>query len=137
MLKLSTMWEFTDIRAKAIQELSTKDMGMGIIEKVECARSFDVKDWLSEGYVEFLRRPETITREEAERLGWQTAAKLLLLREKYLSTINSQISTCGGCGRKSCALYTYCRWSNEYHVNNKEGNFTYSYDVQREFGDEL
>jgi len=136
VLKLSTMWEFTDIRAKAIQELSKEDMGMGTIKKIECARSFEVKGWLLEGYIELLKRAETITYEEAECLGWQTTAKLLLLREKYLSTINTQIVTCGGCRGQSCSLYTFCDRGRNYSksqqvTDRNQHNFTY--DVKQEF----
>ena len=81
VLKLSTMWEFVDIRKLAIIELS-KDDKMGLFEKVECGRNFDVKEWLLDGYVGLLKRAETITDEEAKRLGWQTAVKLLRLRER-------------------------------------------------------
>jgi hypothetical protein len=113
VLKLSTMWEFVDIRERAIQELNLLkgEMGMGSIEKIEYARCFDLKEWLLEGYTELLKRAMTITNDEAERLGWKTAAKLLLLREQYLLTVDPAY-TCGGCGGNSCAvpgnLYTAC-----------------------------
>jgi len=84
VLKLSTMWEFTDIRGRAIQELGKKEMGMEAVEKIACARRFEVKEWFLDGCVELLKRVETITNEEAERLGLGTAVKLLRLREKYL-----------------------------------------------------
>lgn len=107
------MWEFANIRERAIQELSLLkgDMKMGTIEKIECARCFDVKDWLLEGYTELLKRAKTITNDEAERLGWKTAAKLLLLREQYLLTVGATY-TCGGCAGERCAipgkLYSHC-----------------------------
>jgi hypothetical protein len=71
VLKLCTMWEFTDIRKRAIQELSKEEMKMGTMEKVECGKTYKVKEWLLDGYVELLvlKRPETITEKEAERLG--------------------------------------------------------------------
>jgi len=69
-----------------------------------------VKEWVLAGYVELLKRTETITEEEAERSGWKTAAKLLLLREKYLSTIASQYLALigefrGECDRCACTPY--------------------------------
>lgn len=93
---------------------------MGTIKKIECA-----KGWLSEGYNELLKRAETVAYEEAECLGWQTAAKLLLLREKYLFTINGKIVTCGGCRGQSCSPYTLCDWNRGH------------YSRRQEFGDEL
>ena len=77
VLKLSTMWEFTKIRKWAIDELSKMKAEMGEIEMIEFGRSFDVKEWWLEGYGSLLKRGKTITDEEAERLGWKIAAKLL------------------------------------------------------------
>jgi len=109
------MWEFNDIRERAIQELS-KEKSMGPIEKIEYGKSYEVKEWVLEGYVGLLKRAETVTSEEAERLGWKTAVKLILLREQYLSNITAQWSTaaqtcvrchtsCGGTFYISCDMY--------------------------------
>jgi len=116
------MWEFTDIRERAIQELSKKEMGVGSVEKIECGKIYEVKEWLLDGCVELLRRDETLTDQEAERLGWKTAAKLLLLREQYLSsTISSHYSpnisqSCGGCGDCNGALYRLCSSYRSYYL---------------------
>lgn len=116
------MWEFTEIRQRAIQELS-EAKSLGSIEKVEYGKSYQVKEWLMEGYIELLRRAETLTDEESERLGWRTAAKLLLLREQYLSTILNQWAgsgdiLCGNCGQM-CAnrqyRYRYCAPHGRYY----------------------
>jgi hypothetical protein len=101
-LKLSTMWEFIDIRNGAIDKLSKQITEMGDVEKVECGRNFEVKEWVSEGYVGLLKRTGTkqtgtITDEEAERLGWKTAAKLLRLREQLSLTCQ----TCNGTGHEN------------------------------------
>jgi len=102
VLKLSTMWEFIDIRNGAIDELSKQITEMGDVEKVECGRNFEVKEWVSEGYVGLLKRTGTkqtgtITDEEAERLGWKTVAKLLRLREQLSLTCQ----TCNGTGHEN------------------------------------
>jgi len=86
VLKLSTMWEFTKIRKWAIDELSKMKTEMGDMGMIECGRNFDVKEWWLEGYVGLLNRGETITDEEAERLGWKIAARLLRLRERFAFT---------------------------------------------------
>lgn len=83
-LKLSTMWGFSDIRERAKQELSKKELGMGTVEKIECARRFEIKEWLLEGFNELLQRADPITDEEAEHLGWKTVAKVARLRERHL-----------------------------------------------------
>jgi len=122
VLKLCTLWEFTDIRERAIQELLKEEIKMGTIEKMECGKSYQVQEMLLGGYAELLKRTETITAEEAERLGWRTAAKLLLLREEYLSTtITSQHSsisrTCGQCGSQcgGTQLQKYCNDYGRYY----------------------
>jgi hypothetical protein len=139
------MWEFTDIRERAIQELSKEDMGMGAIDKIGCGKSYEVKEMLLDGYVELLKRTGTITDEEAERLGWKTAAKLLLLREEYLSTVTPNVMSqeCGRCGLKCGGdLYMSCGSGYGGHTqvmitppDRKKHDFTDA--LRKEFGSEL
>jgi len=112
-LKLSTMWEFPDIRNGAIHELSKAEMEMGSVDKIECGRKFEKKEWLLDGYVGLLKRTETITDEEAERLGWKTAAKLLRIREQQHSIPQSPApgeicSVCHGLGDDGSDLCKIC-----------------------------
>jgi hypothetical protein len=141
------MWEFTDIRERAIQELSEDKDAMESIDKIERGRSYNVKKWEMEGYVELLKRDETITNEEAERLGWKTAAKLLILREQYLASIASQLSiqngptciTCGDSSRRS-ELYRTCVNCGGSHVYAQQFTSRDQYDfataVKKELGPE-
>jgi hypothetical protein len=78
-LRLSTMWELLDIRALAIKALS--ELNMSAVDKVTLARECKVTEWLLVGYEEIAKREKTITNEEAERLGWQAAFRLLRARE--------------------------------------------------------
>ena len=131
------------MRERAIQELVKEDMGMGAIDKIECGKSYEVKEMLLDGYVELLKRTGTITDEEAERLGWKTAAKLLLLREEYLFTRTPNASqVCGRCGGKCGGdLYMSCgRGYGGYTQvttppDRKKHDFTYA--LRKEFGSEL
>jgi len=145
-LKLSTLWEFNNIRERAIQELLKEEMKMGTFEKIECGKSYQAKEMLLEGYTELLKRTETITAEEAKRLGWETAAKLLLLREEYITSQYSNLNRqyCARC-RGSCAgsLYKVC--SSGYGgytactiaipTDRKQHDFTNA--IQKEFEAEL
>lgn len=143
VLKLCTMWEFTEIRDRAIRELSTKEISIGTIEKIEYGKAYAVKEWVLDGYVELLKRSETITEQEAERLGWKTAAKLLLLREQYISDQHSAISnwTCGGCQQCKSPPQIYCTPYRTYYpcpqqvTDRNQHDFTKA--VQKEFGTEL
>jgi len=150
VLKLCTMWEFTDMRERAIQELLKEDMSMGTIDKIECGKRYQVKEMLLEGYNELLKRAETITAKEAERLGWKTAAKLLLLREEYLSTtITSQhpsiSETCGQCGRQcgGTRLHRYCDDYGDYYPYDQQvtrpdrNQHDFTQAIQKEFEEEL
>lgn len=109
---------------------------MGTMERIECGKSYEVKEWLSEGYVELLKRAETITGEEADRLGWKTAAKLLLLREQYLSKINSQYSQHCGCNKGLGSVKGYHGCGHPFTVPDRNQH-DFSKAVQKEFEAEL
>jgi len=79
-LRLSTMWEFEDIRKLAIREL-TKTNGNNAVEKVLLGKEFRVPEWLMAGYNDLVDRPETISAEETTRLGLETTVRLLRLRD--------------------------------------------------------
>ncbi|KAK7024965.1 hypothetical protein R3P38DRAFT_3193884 [Favolaschia claudopus] len=70
VLKLSTMWRFIDARKLAIRQLQDR-AGIDPIERILLARQYDVAPWL-----------RTISRDEAAKIGWQTAFFLGQLREK-------------------------------------------------------
>jgi len=138
------MWEFTDIRERAIQELSEDKDAMGPIDKIDHGRGYNVKTWEMEGYIELLKRAKTITDEEAERLGWKPAAILLRLREQYLASIASldgSTSTCVKCHSSSCPnqLYRYCN-TYSYHACTQQSTNRDLYDfvtaVKKELGAE-
>lgn len=90
VLKLSTMWEFTELRERAKQELSKQGMEMETVQKIECGRKYEIKEWVLEGYIALLRRSEIASDEEAERLGWKTVVKLYRLRDECFSTSQSE-----------------------------------------------
>jgi hypothetical protein len=89
------MWDFADVRNGAITQLSKEIMQLSSLDKIECGRSYDVPEWLSEGYVELVRRQDGITDEEAERLGWKTTAKLFRVRELLFP--RNHVSVGGAC----------------------------------------
>jgi hypothetical protein len=79
VLKLSTLWEFEELRKKAIAELSKVEIEA--VDKVIFARSYRVGTWLFEGYKALVEREASLSSEEAERLGYKTAFQLCLRRE--------------------------------------------------------
>lgn len=101
VLKLSTLWGFSDLREKAIGELAWRTMDP--VSRVELARKYRVKEWLIAGYRDLVKRSASISMEESERLGWRTAIQLYQLREEcvpaqLLSTSMLGTSSWGGPG---------------------------------------
>jgi hypothetical protein len=95
ILGLSTMWEFLSIRELAIRELSKFEMKAA--DKIRLGREYDVIDWLLSGYREFVQQPATLSLEDAERIGFETAFRLLRVREKFLIDANESKRQCCAC----------------------------------------
>ncbi|KAJ7288882.1 hypothetical protein C8J57DRAFT_1495141 [Mycena rebaudengoi] len=112
VLKLSTQWRFIDTRNLAIQRLSDR-AGIGSAERIQLARQYDVANWLRMGCIALAQRHETLSPEEAEKVGWKTAFQLCWVREKALR---------------------------DYASTNALKNFTYYFgraDVESIFGEEF
>jgi len=77
-LILSTMWDFREIRALAIQKLS--QMKAREVDKITLRRKYGVASWLLEGYTDLAAR-EGIIEEGGEKLGGETVVRLFRVRE--------------------------------------------------------
>jgi hypothetical protein len=64
VLKLSTMWDFFEIRKKVLS-----DSNMGMMSKIVIERKYKVTEWLLEGYNSLAKQAETISMKEAETGG--------------------------------------------------------------------
>jgi hypothetical protein len=84
VLKLSTQWYFLDIRDLAIKQLSNRT-DIGSVDRILLARQYDVPVWLRMGINELAQCHEGISREDAEKIGWETALQLCRVREMALS----------------------------------------------------
>jgi len=80
VLKLSTMWEFSETRKLAIEKLS--EVGMDLVTKVILAKQYEVREWLFAAYEGLVKRKESLSVAEAERLGLATAIRLYRIREE-------------------------------------------------------
>ncbi|KAJ7883275.1 hypothetical protein B0H13DRAFT_2047070 [Mycena leptocephala] len=87
VLKLSTQWYFLDTRDLAIKQLSNRK-DIGSVDRILLARQYDVPAWLRMGISELARRHGGISREDAEKIGWETAFQLCHVREMALSKYN-------------------------------------------------
>ncbi|KAI6040610.1 hypothetical protein EDC04DRAFT_2602387 [Pisolithus marmoratus] len=95
VLKLSTMWEFANLRAAAISWLDTSDASLcrpDPVERVALATQYDIKEWLLPSLLALARRPDPIGVEEGRRLGIETALKLASVREKLKLESVSEVS---------------------------------------------
>jgi hypothetical protein len=81
VLKLATMWELIGMRTLAIQQLDK--LKLSAIDKVLLGKEYKVPCWLPGGYEELVKDPATISNEDAKKLGWKTAARLLRVRDMH------------------------------------------------------
>ncbi|KAK0226423.1 hypothetical protein IW262DRAFT_766385 [Armillaria fumosa] len=80
VLKLSTMWHFTDIRQLAIKHLQ-QDATLDAIEQVVLAKAYSVSSWLRTGYLGLVKRTQPLSVEEAEQIGYRSAIQIYQVRE--------------------------------------------------------
>ncbi|KAJ7772029.1 hypothetical protein DFH07DRAFT_997847, partial [Mycena maculata] len=67
VLKLSTMWLFSEARILAIRHLTGHSLDC--IQRILLGRQYDVSEWLRSGYTELARRSTSISSEEANKIG--------------------------------------------------------------------
>ncbi|KIJ63370.1 hypothetical protein HYDPIDRAFT_113359 [Hydnomerulius pinastri MD-312] len=90
VLKLSTLWEFTGLRQRAIDTLSA--LSIPAVEKIVLAYRYNATTWLLPAMNELAQRPEALTVEEAGRLGFEIAFKLASVREQLaLRTVSRSL----------------------------------------------
>ncbi|KAF8834879.1 hypothetical protein BDN67DRAFT_959584 [Paxillus ammoniavirescens] len=81
VLKLSTLWGFSTLRQVAFNRLS-RSTTISLAKKIALGYQYDVQSWLLPTMNELVRRPESITMEEARCMGFEIALKLASVREK-------------------------------------------------------
>ena len=82
-LNLSTMWEFQEIRDKAIKELDGMLRTLPI-QKISKGIKYRVQKWLLDGCRELIRREERLSKAEAKELGFETAWRIGQVREETM-----------------------------------------------------
>jgi len=84
VLKLSTIWNMAKIRNYAIHRMST-DVALSPVEKILLARAHKVAAWLDEGINSLTSGDFKPQLESLTTLGWETAARILWIRDNYNS----------------------------------------------------
>jgi len=79
VLKLATMWYFLEIRDLAIKQLTPI---LGAVDRIVFAKQYSVATWLRSGVAELARRVESLTLDEARKIGLETAIKIFRVREQ-------------------------------------------------------
>lgn len=97
-LHLATMWEFAEIRAKAIAALSVLNPERELTEKISLGARYGIVDWLRDGYTELVQR-STLKMEDLRGssfpVSWETTAKIFCARDSLSSDNFSNYSCCG------------------------------------------
>ena len=83
VLRLATFWYFLKFRKLAISELDQAGE-LTPKDKVVYGRKFKIQAWLTAGCMELVGRDETISKEEAIAIDYETTFALFRIREKRL-----------------------------------------------------
>ncbi|KZV76877.1 hypothetical protein PENSPDRAFT_660838 [Peniophora sp. CONT] len=89
VLRLASIWEFESIRELAIKQLDGRLLPL---DRLVLSRSYDIPDWLLDGFVGIILRDEPLTTEELQRLSpsIQDIVHIIACREAVFSkTISS------------------------------------------------
>src|SRR6266511_3584333 len=83
VLRLATFWYFLKFRKLAISELDQAGE-LTPKDKVVYGRKFKIQAWLTAGCMELVGRDETISKEEAIAIDYETTFALFRIREQHL-----------------------------------------------------
>ena len=87
------MWTFDTVRDKAIEELTR--LVRGPVQRIALARQFHIPAWIEPALVS-LAQADMLSSADLQQLGWDTAAKLFLVRESVVFT-NTCACVCNYC----------------------------------------
>ncbi|KAI1787733.1 hypothetical protein LXA43DRAFT_1184327 [Ganoderma leucocontextum] len=90
VLRLSTMWFFKDLRERAVNELSK--LVSTPAARIVLARKFNIPGWTEPALGALAQQEQPLSAQDLEALGWDTAAKLIQIRE---SVVFSGTCVCG------------------------------------------
>ncbi|KAH9485726.1 hypothetical protein JR316_0002641 [Psilocybe cubensis] len=81
-LKLATMWEFDEVRKKAIFRLSPILTERPTVEQILLAKEYDVKSWLRDGYLTLIRKSDLSIQQLCDpfQLDWKTIARVFAIQ---------------------------------------------------------
>ncbi|KJA28768.1 hypothetical protein HYPSUDRAFT_618641 [Hypholoma sublateritium FD-334 SS-4] len=108
VLHLSSMWFYTEIRARAIVNLTTFIARRDVCSNILLAKKYGVRQWLIDGYTDLVLQPTSPILDELCATGIDplTLARIYYIRDVLPPLAPSDMSeghTCTSCGR-SCEV---------------------------------
>ncbi|KDR75486.1 hypothetical protein GALMADRAFT_226127 [Galerina marginata CBS 339.88] len=100
-LHLGTQWDFTDIRNKSIEALSTLIQNKSASEKILLAKEYGVKQWLLDGCSQLVTQTAALDLDQLcqSRLDALTVARLLSIRESVHMLRGQNHNACYYCAQ--------------------------------------
>ncbi|KAG8715175.1 hypothetical protein FRC09_016843 [Ceratobasidium sp. 395] len=104
-LRLANMWNFSELRDMLIP---LTERTLNDVDKIVYAREFGVNEWLAPAHVQLCMRDTSLTKEEAEKIGFDSLLIISHLREKgrLSNTLTTQHGYCY-CGRNYSTSTVY------------------------------
>lgn len=131
LLSIATRFCFDAIRKRAITHLS---ITLSPVEKIYHGKKYDIPDWLPGAYKSICKRPEPITLDEAERIGWQTAVLLGNAREVYYRGSGSGDDGTHNDGWSTSRQGVYSSWTSNGWVATDNEDIKAAQAVNKVFG---
>ncbi|RXW16406.1 hypothetical protein EST38_g9438 [Candolleomyces aberdarensis] len=91
ILALSTLWHFHELRKLAIEHLDP-DM-TDPVELVQMGRKAYVRNWVTRGYSNLVLKPEAISEEESEEIGYRSAVRLYIIRHALVQAGSESVNS--------------------------------------------
>ncbi|KAG9030588.1 hypothetical protein FRB95_003787 [Tulasnella sp. JGI-2019a] len=82
VLRLATTWEFAALREHAIDVFDSRFNSQDPFDRIELARRCDVAKWFQPAYRQLCERSESLSLDEAERLGIPQFVVICRIREE-------------------------------------------------------
>ena len=93
-LKLSTAWDFEAVRNTAVSRLES--LSLGASRAIQIAHLYSVDHWIAPEIERLSLRPESLSLEEAEQIGLETAIEICAHRDLFaqfkLESLEEQLS---------------------------------------------
>ncbi|KAK0241242.1 hypothetical protein EDD85DRAFT_764063 [Armillaria nabsnona] len=84
ILKLSTMWEMTEIRNTAISDILERQLKIDATERISLGQEYDVPALVTSGIVSLVNQRGGVSEEQTVILGFEMALRIQRIRVKLL-----------------------------------------------------